>query len=174
MKALVTDLMQESAQLCLQVSGANGYKISHIAGRGIVDSRPFQIFEVSNEMLYTQIAEMIFKKMRKSKEPNLVSFLATSDLTRDVAAFFKDTLDFAPGEGLMQRKLVDLGKIISRVIAASYVLALANEGFRDDLVTGSMEHLRRDIAHLVSNLYLDNRVMVIDDYVTGSDWRSFT
>ncbi len=174
MKALVTDLMQESAQLCLQVSGANGYKISHIAGRGIVDSRPFQIFEGSNEMLYTQIAEMILKKMRKDKEPNLATFLATYGLTRDASAHVKDTLDFEPGEGLMQRKLVDLGKIISRVIAASYVLALANEGFRDDLVTGSMEHIRRDIAHLVSNLYLDNRVKVIDDYVAESDWLSFT
>jgi len=174
MKALVTDLMQESAQLCLQVSGANGYKISHIAGRGIVDSRPFQIFEGSNEMLYTQIAEMVLKKMRKGKEPNLAAFLAAWDLTRDASVHVKDTLDFAPGEGLMQRKLVDLGKIVSRVIAAGYVLALAGEGFRDDLVTGSIEHLQRDIAHLVSNLYLDNRVKVIDDYVTGSDWLSFT
>src|SRR5690606_14834243 len=75
MKALVTDLMQESAQLCLQVSGANGYRISHIAGRGIVDSRPFQIFEGSNEMLYTQIAEMMLKQLKKQKEANLYAFL---------------------------------------------------------------------------------------------------
>ena len=174
MKALVTDLMQESAQLCLQVSGANGYKISHIAGRGIVDSRPFQIFEGSNEMLYTQIAEMVTKKMRKEKETNLASFLANYELTREASAHVREVLDFVPGEGLAQRKLVDLGKIISRVIAANYVLTLANEGFRDDLVAGCIEHLRRDIAHLVSNLYLDNRVKVIDDYVSGSDWLSFT
>ncbi len=174
MKALVTDLMQKSAQLCLQVSGANGYKISHIAGRGIVDSRPFQIFEGSNEMLYTQIAEMILKKMRKSKEANLFAFLSAYELTRDASVVFKDTLDFVPGEGLIQRKLVDLGKIISRVISANYVLAIANEGYRDDLVKGSIEHLRRDITHLVSNLYLDNRVKVIDDYIAGSDWLSFT
>src|SRR5690606_28606114 len=57
MKAVVTDLMHEAAQLLVQVSGANGYKISHIGGRGIMDSRPFQIFEGSNEMLYSQIAE---------------------------------------------------------------------------------------------------------------------
>lgn len=174
MKALVTDLMQESAQLCLQVSGANGYKISHIAGRGIVDSRPFQIFEGSNEMLYTQIAEMILKQMRRGKESNLAAFLGGHELTQAAVSPIGKVLDFAPGEGLIQRKLVDLGKIVSRVIAANYVLTLADGGFRDDLVTGCIEHLRRDIAHLVSNMYLDNRVKVIDDYVSGSDWLSFT
>ncbi|WP_229738746.1 acyl-CoA dehydrogenase family protein [Parapedobacter pyrenivorans] len=174
MKALVTDLMQESAQLCLQVSGANGYKISHIAGRGIVDSRPFQIFEGSNEMLYTQIAEMVLKKMKKGKETNLLAYLATFDLTQHAAGHFKKPLDFTPGDVLTQRKLVDLGKIISRVIAGSYVLAIADRGFRDDLVTGCIENIRMDIAHLVSNLYLDSRSQVIDDYVSGSDWLSFT
>ncbi len=174
MKALVTDLMQESAQLCLQVSGANGYKISHIAGRGIVDSRPFQIFEGSNEMLYSQIAEMMLKKMRKAKEPNLFTFFAAFDLTQHVAGHFKKQLDFTPGDELSQRKLVDLGKIISRVISGSYVLAIADQGFREDLVKGCIENIRMDIAHLVSNLYLDSRSQVIDDYVSGSDWLSFT
>lgn len=46
MKALVTDMMQESAQLYVQLSGAKGYRMSHIGGRGIMDSRPFQILRV--------------------------------------------------------------------------------------------------------------------------------
>lgn len=174
MKALVTDLMQEAAQLCLQVSGANGYKISHIAGRGIVDSRPFQIFEGSNEMLYTQIAEMVLKKMKKGKESNLLAYLSIFDLTQHAAGHFKKSLDFSPGDVLSQRKLVDLGKIISRVIAVSYVVAIAERGFREDLVEGCIENVRMDIAHLVSNLYLDSRSQVIDDYVSNSDWISFT
>src|SRR5699024_2520431 len=56
-KALITDLMSEAADICAQLSGASGYKTDHIAGRGIMDSRPFRIFEGANEMLYTQIAE---------------------------------------------------------------------------------------------------------------------
>lgn len=40
-KALVTDLMQESAQILLQLSGAKGYWISEFAGRALIDSRPF-------------------------------------------------------------------------------------------------------------------------------------
>src|SRR5690606_26403852 len=50
MKTVVTDMMHESAQILTQVSGASGYRVSHIGGRGIMDSRPFQIFEGSNEM----------------------------------------------------------------------------------------------------------------------------
>jgi len=174
MKAFVTDLMQESAQLCLQVSGANGYKISHIAGRGIVDSRPFQIFEGSNEMLYTQIADTLLKRMRKAKEKNLFAFLSRFELSQEAAGRFRKSLDFIPDESLSQRKMVDLGKTVSRVIAANYVLALANKGFRTDLVEGCLEHLCMDVTHLVSNLYVDNKAQVINDYSPNSDWLSFS
>src|SRR5690606_51809 len=64
MKAVVTDLMQESANHYMQLSGANRYRLSHIGGRGVIDSRPFQIFEGSNEMLYSQIAEMVLKVIK--------------------------------------------------------------------------------------------------------------
>lgn len=173
MKAFVTDLMQESAQLSLQVSGANGYKISHIAGRGVMDSRPFQIFEGSNEMLYTQIADIATKKMKKTKSANLLQYLTGDPLTENAAGYFSKFLDFVPGDLLPQRKLVDLGKIISRVISAGYVVTMAARGFRKDLIDGCLEHLRMDIAMLASKLHLDSRALVIEDYVAESDWRSF-
>ena len=174
MKALVTDLMQESAQLCLQVSGANGYRISHIAGRGIVDSRPFQIFEGSNEMLYTQIAEMVLKQMKKHKESDLYTFLSTFDRTSRSAPLFQEYLKFAPGINIPQRKLVDLGKIIARLICVQYVLALADKGFRSDLVESCVFNMKMDIAHLASNFSLDGRAALIPEYGDKSDWLSFT
>lgn len=172
MKALVTDLMQESAQLCLQVSGANGYKISHIAGRGIVDSRPFQIFEGSNEMLYSQIAEMELKKMKKEKKPNLYDYLSGSPLSSRAAEHFRRQLDFAPGEGLSQRKLVDLGRIISQIICIGYVLDIGDKGFRKDLIENCINSTAMTIAHLVSNLSLENRTKVVSEYTEASDWRT--
>ncbi|MBV5350204.1 acyl-CoA dehydrogenase, partial [bacterium] len=54
-KSYVTDLMQNAAQSLVQMVGAKAYRLSHIGGRGITDSRPFQIFEGSNDMLYSQI-----------------------------------------------------------------------------------------------------------------------
>jgi len=173
MKAFVTDLMQESAQLCLQVSGANGYKISHIAGRGIVDSRPFQIFEGSNEMLYSQIAEIISKKMKKEKENNLYGFLASFNLTQRASEHFKGQLSFTPGEMITQRKMVDLGKIISRVICTGYVLDMLDKGFRKDLIENCINSIKMDIAHLASNLSLDNRTEVVYDYAENSNWLGY-
>ena len=67
MKAYATDLMQRSAQTVTQLKGANGYKMESYAGRGIMDSRPFQVFEGSNEMLYTQISEMVLKNCREKE-----------------------------------------------------------------------------------------------------------
>jgi len=174
MKALVTDLMHESAQLCLQVSGANGYKISHIAGRGIVDSRPFQIFEGSNEMLYSQIAEQVTKKMKKQQEGNLFTYLSTFNLTARAVGYFKKQLNFNLSDTLPQRKQVDLGKILSRLICVQYALELQDAGFRADLIENCIGSMQLDVAHLVSNLSMDNRLNAVYEYRDASDWAAFT
>jgi len=173
MKALVTDLMQESAQLCVQVSGANGYRISHIAGRGIVDSRPFQIFEGSNEMLYTQIAEIIIKNMKKAKNENLYSFLSSFVKTDRAAGYFREYINFTPGDLISQRKLVDLGKIISRIICVQYVLELQDAGYRTDLVNTCIQAMQMDIAKLASNFKLGHYTKAVHEYQEGSAWFDF-
>jgi acyl-CoA dehydrogenase len=173
MKALVTDLMHESAQLCLQLSGANGYKISHIAGRGIVDSRPFQIFEGSNEMLYTQIAEMVIKEMKRKQVRNLFLFLSAFTPTKRSSVYFREQLDFYITETLTQRKLVDLGKIISRLICTDYTLEMEDVGYRSDLVQNCIGNIKVDIAHLISNLSMENISAPVDDYMDGSNWLMF-
>ncbi|MDZ7681548.1 MAG: acyl-CoA dehydrogenase family protein [Fodinibius sp.] len=66
-KTYTTDLMQQAAQSLLQLTGAKGYRLDHIAGRALIDSRPFQIFEGSNDILYQQISESVLKNMRKLK-----------------------------------------------------------------------------------------------------------
>ena len=57
-KTVTTDMMQDSSQSLLQLVGGKGYRLNHIAGRSTVDSRPFQIFEGSNDILYHQIADL--------------------------------------------------------------------------------------------------------------------
>ena len=134
MKAYVTDLMQESAQTLTQLSGANGYKAESMGARGIIDSRPFQIFEGSNEMLYTQIAEIVSKLMIRSKTTNVAEFLKSYDLTEKVADRFSSFLDFTHDGKIIQRKFIDLGKIIARVVCANHVVELGIKGFRSDLI----------------------------------------
>ena len=173
MKAVVTDLMQECAHLLVQLSGANGYRITHIGGRGIMDSRPFQIFEGSNEMLYAQIAEMVVKLMKKQKCQNLYEFLSTFKPAALSSPYFKEALSFQLSEQLPQRKLVDLGKIIARVICAGYVLELENKGFRKDLAEASILTLRQEVAALISSFKFDNTLAPIQDYHAGSSWLDF-
>ncbi|BAX81589.1 hypothetical protein ALGA_3289 [Labilibaculum antarcticum] len=60
MKTIVNDLMQESAQTLVQLSGEKGYHLSHIGGRGIIDSHPFQIFEGTNEKHHIDTNEQPF------------------------------------------------------------------------------------------------------------------
>jgi len=173
MKAVVTDLMQESAQLLVQLSGANGYRISNIGGRGIVDSRPFQIFEGSNEMLYTQIAEMVTRLMKKQKQLHLFDFLKDFKLMSEACHYFKKDLNFIINTTLSQRKMVDLGKIFGRIIAVGYVLDLQSKGFRKDLVESCITTVRQEVSALFASFRFDHTVMVVEDYNDNSAWLKF-
>ena len=173
MKAVVTDLMQESAQLYVQLSGANGYRISHIGGRGIIDSRPFQIFEGSNEMLYIQIAEMVSRMAKKQKESNLYQLLKGMDLTSEASQYFRKELNFSIGATMSQRKLVDLGRIIGRIICIAYVIDLKDKGFRSDLVDNSITMVRQEVAALICSFQFENSVKVVEGYLEDSSWLKF-
>jgi len=173
MKAVVTDLMQESAQLLVQVSGANGYKISHIGGRGIMDSRPFQIFEGSNEMLYSQIAEMVTRLMKKQKQSHLFDFLKDFNLTSEAASHFKNEVNFTINGTLSQRKMVDLGRILGRILCIGYVLDLGDKGFRKDLIENCITTVRHEVSSLVSSFKFDSVTSVVEDYSEESSWLKF-
>ncbi|MBX2951390.1 MAG: acyl-CoA/acyl-ACP dehydrogenase [Leadbetterella sp.] len=173
MKALVTDLMQESAQICVQLSGSSGYKIDHIAGRGIVDSRPFQIFEGSNEMLYTQISEILVKQMKKLKVTNFSEYLNTFEVTARVAPMFRKHLDFELPAVLVQRQTVVLGKIIARLVCLQYVDEMVEKGFRKDLYENCVKHIRMDIKKLSTDLSDYNNAEPILDYQEGSAWADY-
>jgi len=173
MKAVVTDLMQESAQLLVQLSGANGYRISHIGGRGIVDSRPFQIFEGSNEMLYTQIAEIITRAMKKQKQLHLFDFLKDFPLMAEACHYFKKDLNFIINSTLSQRKMVDLGKIFGRIIAVGYVLELQAKGFRKDLVDSCISTVRQEVSALFASFRFDHSITVVEEYTDNSSWLKF-
>ncbi|MBJ7879218.1 acyl-CoA dehydrogenase family protein [Gelidibacter salicanalis] len=173
MKTVVTDLMHESAQILTQVSGANGYRVSHIGGRGIMDSRPFQIFEGSNEMLYSQISDMITRSMKKKKMSNLLEFLKSLDLTAEACEYFKKDLNFNIASNFPQRKLVDLGRIIARIVSVGYVLELQDKGFRKDLIDNCITMVQQEISGLFSVFHFDNSVKVIEDYSSNSSWSEF-
>lgn len=172
-KALVSDLMQESAQISLQLAGANGYRLDHIAGRGVVDSRPFQIFEGSNEMLYSQIAEAVVKLMKKAKEVNFLTFLKQYNLTQHSAAEFATSLNFNLDDSIKQRDLVVLGRIIARVVCFQFVIEMYNKGFNSDMTSITRQQMNMDITMLVGQLNSNTNCSPLMAYDENSDWTNF-
>lgn len=173
-KSVITDLMQQAAQSVTQLVGAKAYRNSHIAGRGITDSRPFQIFEGSNDILYAQISENLIKQMKRFKENNLFSFLKINPLTTRSTDQLKELFNFNLNMELPQRKLVELGQVIGRVVSMDMVHRLSDEGFRKDLIRGGINMLHEEIQQLMSTFRLQPKDMVVEDYHENSSWLRFS
>jgi hypothetical protein len=172
-KSVVTDLMQEAAQSLVQLVGAKAYRINHIGGRGTADSRPFQIFEGSNDILYAQISEGLIKLMKRAKENNLFWFLKDFDLTSKAAEYVKSLTDFNLDFQMQQRKLVEMGRVVGRIISLNQVIDLANKGFRKDLVEGGITMLQQDISRLIAYFSFNNKTEVVEGYNENSSWLNF-
>jgi alkylation response protein AidB-like acyl-CoA dehydrogenase len=172
-KAVVTDLMQNASQSLLQLTGGKGYKLDHIAGRSTVDSRPFQIFEGSNDILYQQIAEAVLKKMRRAKERNLYAFASEHDLMQRASDYFKGALDVEVDLQMPQRKLVDLGRILGRVVTMEMITELGDRGFRSDLISNALQMFRSEVNGLVSAYQQRSQTGVVQDYEDGASWLNF-
>lgn len=172
-KTLVTDLMHDAAQSLVQLVGAKAYRFNHIGGRGIIDSRPFQIFEGSNDILYAQISESIVKLMKKTRENNLFQFLQKFKLTENAAQSIKDLVNFNLNMQLPQRKLVELGQVIGRIISMEMVMKLGEKGFRQDLINNSLTMLRKEITSLIGQFKVLDNTHVVEDYQQNSSWLSF-
>ena len=172
-KTVTTDLMQESSQTLLTLVGAKGYKLNHISGRGTVDSRPFIIFEGSNDILYAQIGEAIVKQMKTAKESAFNTYLECHRLTENAAKYVKDLINFDIDLQMPQRKLVELGRVVSRVASMDMVIKLGDAGFRNDLVDGAVSLLRQEISTLVSQFAFLQPTKVVEDYQIDSNWSKF-
>lgn len=168
-KAVVTDFMQDAAQSLLQMMGAKGYRMDSIAGRAIVDSRPFQIFEGSNDVLYQQISEAVLKSMRKLKQKNLHAFLSEFDVTKRASTYFKTLFSFEVDMQLPQRKLVDMGKALGRVISMEFIIELGERGFHSELVANALAVLREEIETIVARMHAHGAVGVVEG-VSDVSW----
>ncbi|MCC5905234.1 MAG: acyl-CoA/acyl-ACP dehydrogenase [Balneolaceae bacterium] len=172
-KSVVTDYMHEASQSLMQLVGAKGYRLDHIAGRSMVDSRPFQIFEGSNDILYQQISESIIKMMRKSKENNLYKFLKSYSLTENSAEYFKDVLNFEIDSKMAQRKMVALGRALGRIVSMEMTLKLGESGFNSDMISNSIKVIRAEIQSTISSFSNNEEAAVIEAYEEGSSWLKY-
>jgi hypothetical protein len=169
-KSVVTDFMQRASQSLLQLTGAKGYRLDHIAGRSVVDSRPFQIFEGSNDILYQQISESVMKMMRRVKSSNLYDFLSEFELTIKSSDYFKDALNFEIDTKMPQRKLVDLGKALGRIISMEFTINLGEQGFNKELVDNAIKTLQDEVNSIMCLFKHGGEASVVEDYQIESSW----
>jgi len=172
-KSVVTDYMHEASQSLLQLFGAKGYRMDHIAGRSLVDSRPFQIFEGSNDILYQQISESILKMMRRSKVNNLYQFLKDYSLTEQSAEYFKSSLDFEVDYKMAQRNMVSLGRALGRIVSMQMTINLGEKGFNSEMISNSLKVLKMEIETLISSFSSNATPGVVVDYSDESSWLKF-
>lgn len=172
-KAVLTDLMQEASQSLLQLVGAKGYRLDHIAGRAVVDSRPYQIFEGSNDILYEQLAEAMLKQMRRGGHTNLHAFLEEFDLTARAADQVRDASNFVIDGDLPQRRVVDLGRALGRIVSMGFVIDLGERGFHRDLVANALEQFRLEVGALLGTVRDAARTEVVEDYAAGGSWLAY-
>lgn len=169
-KTMTTDLMQNASQSLLQLMGAKGYRLDHIAGRSLIDSRPFQIFEGSNDILYQQISESVIKLMKRTKLNNLYEFLSDYKYTQHASDHLKETLNFEIQMQMTQDKLVELGRVLSRLISLEFTIRLGEKGFNRELVSNTIETLKGDVIRMMSSFNYPNDAVVIENYEESSDW----
>ena len=127
----------------------------------------------SNEMLYTQISEGILKDMKKKKTDNLGDYLAINELTANASKLYKKEFDFTIGSPISQRKMIDLGKIIARVVTVNDLLELNNEGFSQQLTDNSIEMVRQEIVMLLASLQHHKDISALCEIGDNSDWMKF-
>ena len=173
-KTVITDRMQAGAQSLLQLFGGAGYKLDHLAGRSVVDSRPFQIFEGSNDILYEQIGAGVLQGMRRAKEAHLGTFLAASAWAQRAAEQVRGILDVRIDGALPQRRVVDLGRVVGHVISLEMVEELAARGYPKKRIEQARAHLLADVERWFTSLRAGHAAAPIDDALAPGSWLSFT
>jgi alkylation response protein AidB-like acyl-CoA dehydrogenase len=160
-KTVLSDMMQNASQSLLQLVGAKGYKLSHIAGRSVVDSRPFQIFEGSNDVIYQQVADQFLKHMALIKNFNLSEALASHPLTSKMAERFKKITSFSVSPDMVQRKKVDFGRILGRITGLEWTLEMGQGGYDPALINQALESMTERIQALLGSFQGGNKACYI-------------
>lgn len=172
-KTVSSDYMHESSQSLLQLVGAKGYATDHIAGRSVADARPFQIFEGPNDVLYTQIGSKTLETLRKHKSTDLGARLRADYPEGVEIAKLGAELDVSIGERPAQRRIIDLGVIVSRLHALTALAEIARRGFPADHVAAAAGTAAEEIRSRLDALRHDTPLRPAEEGLGVASWLSF-
>ena len=64
---------------------------------------------------------------------------------------------------LFQRKMIDLGKIVARVIIVNDLLELNDSGFSQELTDNCIQMVRQEIRNLISSMQHHENISALED-----------
>jgi len=74
---------------------------------------------------------------------------------------------------IAQRKSVELGKLMSRIVSMDLVIKLGDAGFRADLIDGAISMLKQEISNLINDYSFVQQTLVVENYEEGGAWNKF-
>lgn len=120
-KVVTSDLLQDASHSAVQLYGGQGFRKDHFIGKAFVDSRPFQIFEGSNDILYEAIAAQLMGEARKCGITTLRGVLAQHPLLPVPKLAVDPFGDLPMPSETSQADRVLFAKIVSRYVAIGIV-----------------------------------------------------
>jgi hypothetical protein len=82
-------------------------------------------------------------------------------------------VNFEVNAPLAQRKCVEFGQVISKIVSMDLVLYLEEKGFRKDLIDNALIVLKQDISTLLHTFHFQNNAVVVAEYDENSYWFDF-
>jgi alkylation response protein AidB-like acyl-CoA dehydrogenase len=145
-KVVSSEGLQAAADSAVQVFAAAAYKRNHIVGRAFTDSRPFQIFEGSNDVLQENTYDVLASRYGGVNAEVVGAELGRYGLklSENVPAAVRDVLE--RNDGLTQRQKVQCGKLISWMLVQSVLE-------RESATTGNPveDGLRLALRHMAAH-----------------------
>jgi len=110
------------------------------------------------------------KAMRKMKSANLYEFLKDYHLTINASDYFKDVLNFELDVKMPQRKLVELGRALGRIISMEFTLKLGDQGFNKQLIEQALINMQDEVTSIMTQFKTTKLSDVVDYYQENSAW----
>ncbi|MCF7848347.1 MAG: hypothetical protein K9M45_05805, partial [Kiritimatiellales bacterium] len=127
-KVVSTDGLSAAADSAVQVFASAAYKRNHVVGRAFTDSRPFRIFEGSNDVLHGNTYEVLATRYggADAEAVGLELERYGLKLSDDVPAAVRDVM--VRSDELSQRQKIQYGKMVAWMLVQA---VLERESSRD-------------------------------------------
>jgi hypothetical protein len=93
--------------------------------------------------------------------------------TEKAARSIKEVLNFELNMQLPQRKIVELGQVISRIVSMEMVLDLGIQGFHKELIDNCLGVLQKEISGLMGHFKVPDNFHIVEDYQQNGSWLNF-